>query len=55
MPLAFLIDPVNHRRVTVQLKLGPREITEIIWREHRVWGVTAAIIVNLSRALEGFA
>ena len=29
-----------------------REYLDIQWQEHRIWGVTAAIIANLSRRLD---
>jgi hypothetical protein len=28
-----------------------RAYNEIVWREHTIWGITAALIVNLSRRL----
>ena len=50
-PLRFLLDPANqHRRSTL---LGGRErhYYEIVWNGRRIWGATAAMIVNLSRRL----
>ena len=50
-PLRFLFDPANH--VPREAPWGDRIRTyiEIDWQGHRIWGVTAAIIANLSRRL----
>ena len=48
-PLGFLLDPVNHQRRQIVFKGQPRSYFEIIWDEHRIWGATAAMLVNLSR------
>jgi 8-oxo-dGTP pyrophosphatase MutT (NUDIX family) len=50
-PLAFVLDPANHQRKTGELKGRARDFLEIDWQGHRIWGVTAAIIANLSRRL----
>jgi 8-oxo-dGTP pyrophosphatase MutT (NUDIX family) len=50
-PLAFLLDPANHRQQVGELRGRRREFLEIEWQGHRIWGVTAAIIANLSRRL----
>lgn len=51
-PLAYILDPANHARRTVEWEGAPRTYFEIVWQGHRVWGITAAIIGNLSRRLE---
>jgi 8-oxo-dGTP pyrophosphatase MutT (NUDIX family) len=51
-PLAFVLNPANHERKEAQFGGILRPYTEIMWGEHRIWGITAAIIVNLSRRLE---
>lgn len=48
-PLAYILDPVNQVKRTVEWEGAPREYFEIVWQGHRIWGVTAAIIGNLSR------
>ena len=48
-PLAFLLDPANHQRRQIVFKGQPRSYFEIIWDERRIWGATAAMLVNLSR------
>ena len=50
-PLAFLLDPANHVHKVGELKGRTRDYLEIEWQGHRIWGVTAAIIANLSRRL----
>ena len=48
-PLAFLLDPANHVRRSALLQGVERHYYEIPWQGRRIWGATAAIIVNLSR------
>ncbi|MEO6360038.1 MAG: CoA pyrophosphatase [Sphingomicrobium sp.] len=50
-PLAFLIDPANQARKSVMAEGRERHYYEIMWGERRIWGATAAMIVNLSRRL----
>jgi len=50
-PLDFILDPVNHVRQSVVLNARARSYTEINWQGRRIWGATAAMIVNLSRRL----
>ena len=50
-PLGFLLDPANHRHKEGQWRGHLRPYLEIEWQGHRIWGVTAAIIANLSRRL----
>jgi 8-oxo-dGTP pyrophosphatase MutT (NUDIX family) len=51
-PLAFLLDPANQRQRTALLHGAERHYYEIPWQGRRIWGATAAIIVNLSRRLQ---
>jgi 8-oxo-dGTP pyrophosphatase MutT (NUDIX family) len=51
-PLHFLLDPANQQKRTALFQGRTRHYYEIIWNERRIWGVTAAIIVNLSRRLQ---
>jgi 8-oxo-dGTP pyrophosphatase MutT (NUDIX family) len=50
-PLGFLLDPANHLHKEAEWRGRLRPYIEIDWQGHRIWGVTAAIIVNLSRRL----
>jgi 8-oxo-dGTP pyrophosphatase MutT (NUDIX family) len=51
-PLAYLLDPANQRRVSALLQGRERHYYEINWNGRRIWGATAAMIVNLSRRLQ---
>ena len=51
-PLAFLLDPANQQRLSALFQGRERHYYEIIWNERRIWGATAAMIVNLSRRLQ---
>lgn len=51
-PLAFLLDPANQRLQTALLQGRERHYYEILWNGRRIWGATAAMIVNLSRRLQ---
>jgi 8-oxo-dGTP pyrophosphatase MutT (NUDIX family) len=50
-PLTFLLDPANHLKREVDWQGRRRRYYEILWNERRIWGATAAIIVNLARRL----
>jgi len=50
-PLDHIFDPANQKHVTAEFSVGPRSFWEIMWQEHRIWGVTGALVVNLSRRL----
>ena len=51
-PLAFLLDPANQRRQSALFEGRERHYYEIVWNGRRIWGATAAMIVNLSRRLQ---
>ena len=51
-PLAFLLDAANQRLESALLQGRERRYYEIVWNEHRIWGATAGMIVNLSRRLQ---
>ena len=51
-PAAFVLDPANHKQQWVEWEGSERAYYEIQWREHQIWGVTAALLVNLSRRLK---
>ncbi|WP_394662599.1 CoA pyrophosphatase [uncultured Sphingomonas sp.] len=52
VPLSFLLDPAHHHRVSAPWRGQTRHFYEIIWNDRRIWGATAAMIVNLSRRLQ---
>jgi 8-oxo-dGTP pyrophosphatase MutT (NUDIX family) len=51
-PLHYLLDPVHQKVRTAEWRGRTRSYYEIEWQGRRIWGATAAMIVNLSRRLE---
>ncbi|HKX92530.1 MAG TPA: CoA pyrophosphatase [Sphingomicrobium sp.] len=51
-PLQYLIDPANQQMRSALFQGRERHYWEIVWNERRIWGATAAMIVNLSRRLQ---
>jgi 8-oxo-dGTP pyrophosphatase MutT (NUDIX family) len=51
-PLRFLLDPARHVVRRAEYQGRERCYYEISWDGRRIWGATAAMIVNLSRRLE---
>lgn len=50
-PLATLFDPANWTTHEVLWRGANRRYLELDWQGFRIWGVTAAIIANLSRRI----
>jgi 8-oxo-dGTP pyrophosphatase MutT (NUDIX family) len=50
-PLAYILDPTNHARRSVEREGVMREFYAIDYGAHTIWGATAAMIVNLSERL----
>lgn len=50
-PLRFVLDQSNHRQRTGLFRGHERPYTEIEWQGHRIWGITAGILTNLSHRL----
>lgn len=53
VPLAFLLDPANHRRQTREWQGRTVGFYEMPYGNRYIWGATAGMIVNLSRLLSG--
>ena len=51
VPLAFLLDPANHKPGEAMWQGRMRHYHQIDWQGRRIWGATAAMVVNLSRRL----
>jgi len=51
-PLDFVLDPANQLRKSALFQGQTRHYYEIVWNDRRIWGATAAMIVNLSRRLQ---
>lgn len=54
-PLAFLLEPGNHVLKSTVWEGRERRFHEIIWEDRRIWGATAAMIVNLAQRLKAAA
>lgn len=50
-PLAFLLDPANHRRDSIEVRGALREYWAMPWRGHYIWGATAGMLVSLHGVL----
>ena len=50
-PLAHILTPANQVEQWLDYGGVQHPFIEILWQEHRIWGVTAAIIFNLTRRL----
>ena len=50
-PLAYLLDPAHQKERTALWRGRERHYYEIEWQGRRIWGATAAMIVNLGRRL----
>jgi 8-oxo-dGTP pyrophosphatase MutT (NUDIX family) len=51
VPLAFLLDPANHRRQTRVLNGRTVGYYDMPYGDYYIWGATAGMIVNLCRVL----
>ena len=51
VPLAFLCDPANLRRESREIGGRLRRFYAFTFREHEIWGATAAIVVSLVQRL----
>jgi 8-oxo-dGTP pyrophosphatase MutT (NUDIX family) len=52
VPMDYLLDPANQHYKTVDWEGGKRSYYELFWQEHRIWGVTAAMLINLARRID---
>src|SRR5436190_7738708 len=50
-PLSFVLDPANQQRMTADYQGRERHYYQIDWQGRRIWGATAAMLVNLTRRL----
>ncbi len=51
-PVDFVFDAANHQHQSAYWQGRERRYIEIMWQQHRIWGVTAAIIANLARRID---
>ena len=50
-PLSLFLDEGNERFFELEFKGAIRRLVEFRWQEHRVWGATAAMLINLRQKL----
>jgi hypothetical protein len=51
VPLRFLLNPANRRRESREIGGRQRSFYAFTYKEHEIWGATAAIVVNLAQRL----
>jgi 8-oxo-dGTP pyrophosphatase MutT (NUDIX family) len=51
-PFDYLLDSANQHCRSALFQGRTRHYYEIVWEDRRIWGATAAMIVNLSRRLQ---
>lgn len=47
VPLSFFLEPANLRRYTMEFRGQRRPMVEFLHGGHRIWGATAAMLLNL--------
>ena len=50
-PLDFVLDPANQQRMSAEFRGRTRHYYQIDWQGRRIWGATAAMLVNLGRRI----
>jgi 8-oxo-dGTP pyrophosphatase MutT (NUDIX family) len=50
-PVDFVLDPINQRTRTIEHDGYMHPYVEIEWQGHVIWGITAAIVHNLTRRM----
>ena len=53
VPLSFVLDPANHRRVTRTYEGRTRTFYVLPFENRFIWGATAGMLVNLAEVLAG--
>ncbi|MBS0254337.1 MAG: CoA pyrophosphatase [Proteobacteria bacterium] len=51
-PAGFVFNPANQNERSGHWRGRERHYYEIVWQGHRIWGVTAGIIANLTRRID---
>ncbi|MFK4873272.1 CoA pyrophosphatase [Novosphingobium sp. ZW T3_23] len=50
-PAEFVLDPANQKTKWIEAEGERHAFVEITWSDHRIWGVTGAILHNLAHRL----
>jgi 8-oxo-dGTP pyrophosphatase MutT (NUDIX family) len=53
VPLSFVVDPKNHRRMTREFESRTRVFFVLPYEGRNIWGATAGMLVNLAEVLAG--
>ena len=53
VPLSFIVDPCNHRRMTREVERRARVFFVLPFENRNIWGATAGMLVNLAEVLAG--
>jgi 8-oxo-dGTP pyrophosphatase MutT (NUDIX family) len=53
VPLSFVLDPNNHRRMTRNVEHRSRMFFVLPFEDRNIWGATAGMLVNLAEVLAG--
>jgi 8-oxo-dGTP pyrophosphatase MutT (NUDIX family) len=53
VPLSFVLDPKNHRRMTRDVEHRSRVFFVLPFEHRNIWGATAGMLVNLAEVLAG--
>ena len=51
VPLAFILDPVNHQRHSRELNGRQRSFYVLPYQQRYIWGATAGMLINLAEVL----
>jgi len=51
VPLSFFLEPANLRRYTMEFRGHRRDMVEFVHGGHRIWGATAAMVLNLLKRM----
>lgn len=54
VPLAFFFERANLRRYTMDYRGRQREMLEFVHGGYRIWGATAAMMLNLLQRMQGY-
>jgi 8-oxo-dGTP pyrophosphatase MutT (NUDIX family) len=53
VPMTHLLTEANFAHSSLEWRGRQRHFREMHWQGHRIWGATAAMLVNLARRLDG--
>ena len=51
VPLAYILDPGNHRARTRELGAVTVQVCDIPYENHNIWGATAGMLMSLYKLL----